>query len=376
MPRPGTSIAGTTADPPGAAPAAAEHQRRLEQVAPRWDAARRDIRARVLSLLGQGPAMPPPPAARTLAVEQGVGRCSYRREHVRIRSEADDWITAWVLIPTEASGPRPAVICPHPTTEGAGRDVTVGRSGAGPGTPPEPKYSYALELASEWGFVTIAPDAFHDGGRLVDGEPPNDTRRLRARHPGWSAIGKYVWDTGRVIDYLQTRPEVDPGRIGILGHSLGAHVALFASALDNRLGACACNGGTICWDEGERMHWCCGHAGDGRWWEYLPAARGFLEEPGPVRPPFWFVELAALIAPRPLRLTMTRHGAHRQGLVAFTRELADLHAALGSPGEAPSCETYPGGHRFPATTRHRTYDWLQQHLLAPPVSAHMQGSTS
>ena len=39
----------------------------------------------------------------------------------------------------------------------------------------------------------------------------------------------------RAVDLLQQRDEVDPRRIGVIGHSLGGHNAMFVAAFDERL---------------------------------------------------------------------------------------------------------------------------------------------
>src|SRR3712207_9278492 len=69
---------------------------------------------------------------------------------------------------------------------------------------------------------------------------------------GRSLLGRRVWDTLRAIDYLQTRPEVDAERIGIMGISGGGMVTLFASALDERLRAAVISG-YLCTFEGSIM---------------------------------------------------------------------------------------------------------------------------
>lgn len=51
---------------------------------------------------------------------------------------------------------------------------------------------------------------------------------------------RYVDDIRNAISYLQTRSEVDPDRIGLWGHSLGATVALQTAALDRRVTCVAC----------------------------------------------------------------------------------------------------------------------------------------
>src|SRR5262249_49051372 len=54
-----------------------------------------------------------------------------------------------------------------------------------------------------------------------------------------------IWDGMRAIDYLLTRTEVDPSRIGCAGHSGGGTLTLFISALDERVKCAVVNeGGT------------------------------------------------------------------------------------------------------------------------------------
>jgi alpha/beta superfamily hydrolase len=47
-----------------------------------------------------------------------------------------------------------------------------------------------------------------------------------------------VQDTQAAIDFLQTRAEVDASRIGVMGHSFGAAVAIYTAGIDQRVAAC------------------------------------------------------------------------------------------------------------------------------------------
>src|SRR5205807_7141900 len=55
----------------------------------------------------------------------------------------------------------------------------------------------------------------------------------------------HVWDGMRAIDYLLSRPEVDPARIGCAGHSGGGTLTMFIAAMDERVACAVVNeGGT------------------------------------------------------------------------------------------------------------------------------------
>jgi uncharacterized protein len=58
-----------------------------------------------------------------------------------------------------------------------------------------------------------------------------------------------VADTQNALSFLAQRPEVDPERIGLIGNSFGAAVAVYAAGIDARAAACISSGG---WGDGER----------------------------------------------------------------------------------------------------------------------------
>lgn len=72
------------------------------------------------------------------------------------------------------------------------------------------------------GFAVVAYDARGHGSSGKDGP---------------ITILKFAEDIEACLDYLATRPEIDPARIGILGHSLGGAGAILAAASDSRLRA-------------------------------------------------------------------------------------------------------------------------------------------
>ena len=84
---------------------------------------------------------------------------------------------------------------------------------------------YARELAVR-GYVVIAP------GYPSLGEHKFDFTANPEYHSGSM---KAIWDNIRAVDLLQSLPEVDGERIGVIGHSLGGHNAIFTAAFEPRL---------------------------------------------------------------------------------------------------------------------------------------------
>ncbi len=58
----------------------------------------------------------------------------------------------------------------------------------------------------------------------------------------WATLAVWAWGAMRVVDYLETRGDVDLGRIAITGHSRGGKAALLAGALDERFALVVPNG--------------------------------------------------------------------------------------------------------------------------------------
>src|SRR5207253_2149509 len=114
------------------------------------------------------------------------------------------------------------------------------------------------------GYAVIVIDMFYHGERrlILDEdlergtndrskhEPEEIIRKINQRtgsseetvfrnilHSGFTWGGVLVWDDIRTVDYLQTRPEVDPNRIACAGLSVGGWRSVFLAGLDPRIKA-------------------------------------------------------------------------------------------------------------------------------------------
>ena len=77
-----------------------------------------------------------------------------------------------------------------------------------------------------------------DGGLIATAEADADAPRPP---DAWGAVAAWAWAAQRVMDYLETDPDVDPRRVALVGHSRGGKTALWAAANDDRFSAVVAN---------------------------------------------------------------------------------------------------------------------------------------
>ena len=189
---------------------------------------RNAFRPKLVELLGRVPA----PVPLDVKWDETLETDAFTRRKVYVRSEQDYWAPAYYFVPKGLEGKRPAVLCFH------------GHSGIMPyireGTEAERKKSrdHALDYAvyfAEHGYITLA--AVQRGWNETRHEEPHSCQRLsRAGFLiGKTPIGMRVWDGMRLLDFLETRDEVDASRIAAAGLSGGGTTTLFFTALEERV---------------------------------------------------------------------------------------------------------------------------------------------
>jgi hypothetical protein len=102
---------------------------------------------------------------------------------------------------------------------------------------------------------------------------------------------KAIWDNMRAIDRLETLPNVDRQRIGVIGHSLGAHNALFTAVFEPRLKVVVSSCGFSSFAKDDLPSW------NGP--RYMPRIASEFQNDSR-QMPFDFPEVLACLAPRPV----------------------------------------------------------------------------
>ncbi len=188
------------------------------------------LKAKFIDALGGFPEKTPlnPKVVGTLK------RDGYRIEKVVFESRPEHHVTANLYVP-EGKGPFPGVIMP------------IGHSSNGKAA--EYMQRGALVLVKN-GFVALVYDPIGQGERsqLLDKLGNPAIKGSTSEHTmvgvgailvGRSTASYRIWDGIRTIDYLASRPEVDPKKIGCTGCSGGGTLTSYLMALDDRIAAAA-----------------------------------------------------------------------------------------------------------------------------------------
>jgi dienelactone hydrolase len=302
-----------------------------------WAKRRAHILAHMQEVMG-----PLPDASRKVPldvqVSEEVKTEHFVRKKLTFAAEKDDRVPAYLLVPVRRKGMLPAVLCLHQT-------VRIGkREPAGLGD--RPNLQYAVHLA-ERGYVTLAPDYPNFGEYKFD----------PYTHGYQSGSMKAVWNNMRAIDLLQTLPEVDPERIGCIGHSLGGHNTLFTAAFDTRIKALVSNCGFTSFPKY--------YGGNLRGWSsatYMPRIASVYDSK-PEKMPFDFPEVVAAFAPRAFLANSPIHDDNFEvsGVKDCIAAAQPVYELLGAKEKLaanyPDCK-----HDFPPEVRKVAYDWLDRWL--------------
>ncbi len=199
---------------------------------PDWKQRQQRVKNTLWNIVGPFPEKSPLNAR----VTKKIKKKDYRIENIIFESQPGYYVTASLFIPSGLQGKAPAIM------------VCLGH------TPKGHVYAHDqhqyLNLVKK-GFIVFAFDPVGQGERVQYYDPQTGKSTVggpthQHSYPGAQAFivgtsqAKYeIWDGIRAVDYLLTREEVDPSRIGITGISGGGTQSAYIAAFDDRIYAAA-----------------------------------------------------------------------------------------------------------------------------------------
>lgn len=296
-----------------------------------WAAWREAALAKLLELLGPFPQAVPLNAE----VESSIVDGDLIRERVVFDCEEFMSVPCQVLRPRDMApdGSHRAILCCHGHGP-YGKDAVAGvrSSSEHSRNIQELNYNYGEQMARA-GFLTICPDLRNFGERrdTITGPDPCDLTFIQGAMLGLYTLTLNIWDMKCCIDYLETRPEVDPKRIGMMGLSQGGTMTTFTSAVEPRIKAAD----IICYVTPWRSFAIARSAVCGS--QIVPHIYRYFDTD----------EIAGLIAPRPLLLEMGIYDNcfFIHDALQAAAGVKEIYTAAGA-GDRLWTDIFPGPHAF------------------------------
>ena len=306
-----------------------------------WKQWREAALAKYLELLGEFPE----PVDLAPEVIYAVEEDGLIRERVIFDSEEFMSVPCVVQRPVDMPADRSgkAILCSH------GHGPFGKEPVSGNATTPELRaniayhhYNYGEEMARR-GFLTISPDLRvfgerADGGNPYPGRDACNIMFIRGVMLGIYTLTLNIWDMKRCIDYLQTRPEVDPERIGMMGLSQGGTMTTFTSALEPRIKAADIIAYVNPWERFRGN--ICGS-------QIVPQIFKYFDTH----------DIAGMIAPRPLLVEMGVHDTcfPIEAMLTGFEGIRRIYRAAGVEDRLWS-DVHPGEHAFAANKAYEFFD--------------------
>jgi dienelactone hydrolase len=296
-----------------------------------WDERLEKVRAGLARAFGRMPDPPCPLAPELLGT---LVRKGYAIERLTFQSRLGVRVTANLYRPDPVEQPCPAVLSVHGHWAWARMDPHV-----------QPRCIGLAKL----GYVVLCVDAFGAGERAIDPGPGRYHGGLIGASllpVGTPLIGLQVNDNRRAVDYLISRPEVDPGRLAITGASGGGNQTLYAGATDERLKAVI----PVC--------------GVGTYDAYLTTACCVCELNVGGAAYATTADLLAMVAPRALLVISATRDAEQFSVAEAAKSVARATERFRSLGAEAKVRhlAVDSGHDYNAPMREAMYGWVEKWL--------------
>lgn len=205
----------------------------------------RKLRLKVRELVGGFPETAVELRPRILETKEFE---TYTREKLTFTSREGMEVFAYLLKPKAIAGKQPVMVCVPGHGRGVDDIVGIDEKGAQRTVKAGYQADFALQFV-EQGLAALAIEPLAFGHRR---DPINAAKGItnNSCQPaagaallfGETMIGWRAYDVMRAIDYIETRKDLDAGRVGCVGISGGGTCTLFATALDTRIQAAMVSG--------------------------------------------------------------------------------------------------------------------------------------
>lgn len=294
-----------------------------------WLSRAEQLRKQILASAGLWPLPAKQPIKATIFDK--VDRGAYTIEKVYFESWPGHYVSGNLYRPKETNGKVPAVLCPHGHwTYGRLENTAIN--------------SVPLRAASfaQQGYVAFTWDMVgYDDSAAISHRFAIGHREGTSREVLWSAnlLGLQLWNGIRALDFLLTLPEVDSERIACTGESGGGTQTFLLTAIDQRIKAAApvnmisaiMQGGSLC--------------------ENAPNLRIDTNN----------VELASLIAPRPLLMVSATGDWTKNTLSIEYPAVRNIYRLFGAEDRVHAVQMN-APHNYNLESREAVYGWFAHWL--------------
>jgi len=289
-----------------------------------WEDRAKELRRQILVAAGLWPL--PEKCPLNAQVFGRIERGGYSVEKVYFESYPGFYVTGNLYRPAGRTGPFPAIACPHGHW-GRGRLENTDQ-GSVPGR--------CTNFARQGSVVFSYDMVGYNDSKQVDHRFVGTRETLWGIHP----LGLQLWNSIRVLDFLSSLPDVDPGRLGCTGASGGGTQTFLLAAVDDRVKVAA------------PVNMISAHFQGGCLCENAPGLRFGT----------YNVEFGAMMAPRPLLLvSATGDWTDETPRVEYPA-IRSVYELFGAEDKVHYVQI-DAGHNYNEASREAVYAWFGRWLL-------------
>lgn len=300
---------------------------------PQWEARKQHLRRQILNAAGLDPL--PPKTPLNPKIVSRMERGDYVIENVLLETYPGYYLGGNLFRPLGRKGKFPGVLLAHGHADNGRLENTELAS------PP----SFGISMARQ-GYVVFSYDmvGWNDTKQTV-----HEFGGPRETIWGFGPLGLQLWNSMRVLDFLQSLEEVDPERIGMTGWSGGGTQTFVMTAVDDRVKVTA---------PVDMV-------------SYLMQGGSPCENAPGLRVDTYNVEIAALAAPRPMIVVSSPWDQSRNSHAEINTPIRGIYYRYGKTHNFEGVEI-EAQHNYNRDSREAVYRFFGKHLLNDTDSTKFQ----